>query len=77
MRKTLLFGLVLVSSSGCAMWDGLVELERRKNEWLFGPRTYYGSQPAQPAVVYPQNAALQAPPPVAPLASQPATSFAQ
>lgn len=56
------------------MWDGLVDLERRKNEWLFGPRTYYGTQPAAPAVVYPQNAASQPAATPTPLAAQPASA---
>ena len=41
----LTFAMFAMNLSGCAMWDGLVELERRKNEWLFGPRTAYLEAP--------------------------------
>lgn len=41
MRRLILLSIVVavgVSTMGCAAMDGLMELERRKNDWLFGPR---------------------------------------
>ena len=33
----LIISAIAATTVGCAAWDGLVEFERRKNEWLFGP----------------------------------------
>ena len=32
----LVLSTIVGSAGGCAAWDGLVEFERRKNDWLFG-----------------------------------------
>lgn len=41
----LTLAIFAMTFGGCAMWDGLVEFERRKNEWLFGPRTAHLEPP--------------------------------